>query len=119
MDEPLKTIGLTEEANAVLAELMNTGVFAEETDIAKLAISHAAARKLHPKRIGKTNTKWAIGNFDPDGSIQQLMGVLYPEEEPTHVMRDLMSQGLLSMADEYRAAGSWDLVALVEPARAT
>jgi hypothetical protein len=30
-------------------------------------------------------------------------------------MRDLMSQGLLSLAEKHRVAGSWNLTGLVEP----
>jgi hypothetical protein len=114
-EEPLKTIGLTEDANRILTDLMATEIFGEETDVAKLAIAHALSKGGAPSKAAKTNTKWAIGNFDSHGELLRVIGVFYPDQESSRCMRDLLNQGLVGLETEFCTSGSWDLLRLVSP----
>lgn len=112
-EEPLKTIGLTDDAKQVLATLMAEGVFKEETDVAKLAIAHAVGVGMRPEAATNVGTKWAVGNFDATGLLQDLARTHMPDVEPTRALRDLVNAGLSDLKRRYWQDGSWDLSAVV------
>ncbi|MGD9883059.1 MAG: hypothetical protein AB7U95_23390 [Reyranella sp.] len=114
-------IGLTAPNDQFVGQLMESGLFGQEMEAAKLAMSIAIVKKSSLGDVQGAGTKWNVGSFDRDGQLKRLMGVLYPTvDEPYRVMEFLINTGLKIMADACRNASNIDvrrLLALAESAR--
>jgi hypothetical protein len=71
-------IGLTLPNDQYVGQLMESGLFGQEMEAAKLAMSIAIVNKCALGELQGAGTKWNIGSFDRDGQLKRLMGVLYP-----------------------------------------
>jgi hypothetical protein len=108
-----KSVGLTAETQAVLAELEQTGWFLEGQDIARFALAYAIRQGVSEGTTKNTDTRWAVGNFDASGEIRTLLTALYPASEtPVRLMEHLVNEGLqlLSVRVRSGAVGPADLM---------
>jgi hypothetical protein len=114
-------IGLTTPNDQFVGQLMESRLFGQEMDAAKLAMSIAIARKASLGELQGAGTKWNIGSFDRDGQLRRLMSVLYPTvDEPYRAIEFLINTGFKIMIDACRNASTIDvrrLLALAEDAQ--
>jgi hypothetical protein len=101
--EDKKQIGLTASGDAALAELMDYGLFAKESDAYKLAIAYALAKGMDPSDApdGGYTTKFnAGGGLDIYNEIRDLIIILRPQDEkrPYASAERLAELGLVDLA---------------------
>ena len=88
-------IGLTPEANTLLAEILALGWLDEDQDVARFALGFAVRAGVQPGTTTGAKTKWASGNFDNTGEIRGVVRALYPATEtPVRLMEHLVHEGL-------------------------
>src|SRR5688572_13351969 len=98
-------LGLTSPNDQFVGQLMESGLFGQEMEAAKLAMSIAIINRSVLGDLQGAGTKWNVGSFDRDGQLRRLMGVLYPTvDEPYRAMEFLINAGLKIMADACRNA---------------
>ena len=108
-----KSVGLTPETQAILAELEQTGWFLEGQDVARFALAYAIRQGVSDGITKNTDTRWAVGNFDESGEIRTVLTALYPQcETPVRLMEHLINEGLQLLAVRIRsnAIGPDDLM---------
>jgi len=108
-----KSVGLTPETQAILAELEQTGWFLEGQDIARFALAYAIRHGVADGTTENTETRWAVGNFDDSGEIRIVLAALYPQcETPVRLMEHLVNEGLQLLIARTRsgAVGPSDLM---------
>lgn len=115
-------IGLTVPNDQYVSQLMEAGLFGQEMDAAKLAMSIAIVSRCVIGDLQGAGTKWNVGSFDRDGQLKRLMGVLYPTiDEPYRAVEFLINAGLKTMADACQDPSNIDacrLLALADSALA-
>ena len=90
-----KTLGPIAENWPIIDSMVDSGLFAEQQDAAKFAMSLAIREGLEVKDIGGGETKWNVGTFDPDNSLRDLIELVFPEvEEPYRHAERLFNLGL-------------------------
>ena len=88
-------IGLTPDANSVLAEILALGWFDKDQDVARFALGYAIHEGVQPGTTPGATTKWASGNFDSTGELRGVVRALYPgTETPVRLMEHLVHEGL-------------------------
>jgi hypothetical protein len=104
MERDRKSIGLTPETQAALAQLEEHGWFAEKEDIAKFCMAYAIRANVPQGATTGTDTRWAAGNFDDTGEIRALLEALYPAcETPVRLMEHFVNEGLRIVASRVRS----------------
>lgn len=113
MERDRKSIGLTVETQAILADIEARGWFLEGQDIARFCMAYAIRAKIPEGVTTGTETRWALGNFDETGEIRTLLAALYPTcGTPVRLMEHLVNEGLRMVAARIRsdAVGPADLM---------
>ena len=108
-----KSVGLSSETQAILAEIEQTGWFLEGQDIARFALAYAIRQGVADGTTKNTDTRWAVGNFDASGEIRTVLVALYPQSpEPVRLMEHLVNEGLQLLSTRIRssAIGPADLM---------
>lgn len=104
MERDRRSIGLTAETQANLAEIEERGWFLEGQDIARFCMAYAIRRKVPEGVATGTETRWALGNFDETGEIRALLTALYPDcDTPVRLMEHLVNEGLRMVAVRVRS----------------
>ena len=104
MERDRESIGLTAEAQAILAELEARGWFLEGQDVARFCMAYAIRAKVPEGATAGTETRWAAGNFDKTGEIRALLAALYPGcQTPVRLMEHLVNEGVSMVAGRVRA----------------
>ena len=120
MAQDKNTIGVTPENRQFLADVVESGLFNEEMDAAKLAMSVAI---LHGVGIGEATsaeTKWNVGSFDKDGHIKIVLAALFPEHQtPYRLSEYLINRGLDLLRLEILSNPSLEIAALLRSSGAT
>jgi hypothetical protein len=116
------TIALTSETNLIVDELCERFAFKERSDAGKFGFAYAirlgltpAARGRTAGQAGPTGTTWAVGGFDGDGKLRELVRAILPdsEEDPYVTLESLMNQGLTRVAEALTARRPQTLAELV------
>lgn len=113
MERDKKGIGLTPDAQAILAEIEERGWFIEGQDIARFCMAYAIRAKVPEGVTTGAETRWSLGNFDETGEIRALVSALYPAcETPVRQIEHLVNEGLRMVATRIRsdAVGPADLM---------
>jgi len=108
-----KSVGLSAETQAILAEIEQTGWFLEGQDIARFALAFAIRNAVADGTTKNADTRWAVGNFDASGKIRTVLAALYPQyDEPVRLMEHLVNEGLQLLSTRMRsgAIGPGDLM---------
>ena len=88
-------IGLTPEANGLLAEILALGWFEKDQDVGRFALGYAVRSGVKAGATTGATTKWASGNFDNTGEIRGVVRALYPgTDTPVRLMEHLVHEGL-------------------------
>jgi hypothetical protein len=99
-----KSIGLSVENQATLADLETRGWFLEGQDIARFCMAYAIRAKVPEGVTISTDTRWAAGNFDETGEIRSVIAALYPDcKTPIRLMEHLVNEGLRLVAARVRS----------------
>src|SRR4051794_21415835 len=99
------SIGLTPAAIQALDQICGTDSrawFKEKDDAARFALALALNAGIREGRAEGADTRWAIGNFDPDHQIRSLISVLAPEAAPGRLIEHLVNYGLEMVGDALR-----------------
>ena len=113
MERDRESIGLTQDNQAILAEIEAQGWFLEGQDIARFSLAYAIRARTAEGATHGTETRWAAGNFDKTGEIRALLAALYPNcETPVRLMEHLVNEGLRMVGTRMRseAIGPADLM---------
>ena len=113
MAQDKNTIGVTPENRQFLADVVESGLFNEEMDAAKLAMSVAILRGIEIGEATSAETKWNVGSFDKDGHIKIVLVALFPEHPtPYRLSEYLINRGLQILKSEMAANPSFDIATL-------
>ena len=108
-----KTIGLAPDNRRRMETIMETGLFKEQMDAAKLAVSVAINAGITPSSVDKAETVWNVGSFDADGKLREMMGILFSDiETPFRAIEYLLNEGLVILAKSVEDNGDLDLKSL-------
>lgn len=111
------TVGLSEDADDLLNQLKEQGVFAEKLDGYRFAISLAAASGVVPTEIGKRKTLFNIGSLDPGQLIRSAIEALYETDLATtsvyRIAERLADWGVREMYEQM-SQGQLDFVQILE-----
>lgn len=107
-NEDKRQIGLTPAGNAALAHLMDSGLFAQETDAYRFAIAYSLAKgwNVSDAPEGGYQTKFnAAGGLDVYQEIRDLISMLRPEygERPYASAERLAELGVTDLARRFSA----------------
>lgn len=108
-----ETIGLTPEAQAIVADIEKRAWFPEAQDAARFCMAYAIRRKVPAGTVQGTDTRWAAGNFDKTGEIRMLLSVLYPDcGTPVRLMEYLVNEGFRMLSERIKtdSVGPADLM---------
>ena len=106
MERDRESIGLTQETQAILAEIEAQGWFLEGQDVARFCLAYAIRARTGEGATPGTETRWAAGNFDKTGEIRALLAALYPGcETPVRLMEHLVNEGLRLIGTRIRSEG--------------
>lgn len=120
MAQDKNTIGVTLDNRLLLADLVERGLFNEEIDAAKLAMSFAILRGVGIGEATSAETKWNVGSFDKDGHIKIVLATLFPEHHtPYRLSEYLINRGLDLLKLELASNPSLDIGALLRSAGPT
>jgi hypothetical protein len=87
-------------------ELIAKDWFAEQQDVARLALACAIRAGIIPGATPGVDTRWNSGLFDPSGEILALIGAFYPEvKTPVRAMESLVNEGLRIVHEALVAKG--------------
>jgi hypothetical protein len=101
-----KTIGLTRDNRDVVAGLIDSGVFDDQMDAAKFAMSFAIKNGEELGELEGAETIWNVGSFDSDGQVALLLPLLFAGlEAPYRAAEYFVNRGLVLIANEI-ASGS-------------
>jgi hypothetical protein len=103
-----KQIGLTAAGNAALAQLIDSGLFANESDAYKLGIAYALAKECDPNDApekGYTTKFNAAGGIDVYHHVSDLVTTLRPQDatRPYATAERLAELGLTEIARRLEA----------------
>jgi hypothetical protein len=105
MDRDRESIGLTTQAQAILAEIDEVGWFPDGQDIARFCMAYSIRSKVPEGTTAGTETRWAAGNFDKTGEIRALLAALYPTcQTPVRLMEHLVNEGLQMVGARIRTS---------------
>lgn len=107
-DDDLRSrVGLSAEGRAILKDVESFGWFPSEMAIAHFAMAHAIRSGVGVGRVeGEVTTQWAIGNFDPDSDIRELLAVLYPDcATPLRAIEHFIDEGLKMLKPRLASPG--------------
>ena len=114
MTDDRQTIGVSESSGKTLEALVDAGVFSQQVDAAKLALSVALAYGDTPTESQDRTTKWNVGTFDQNGDVRELVLCFMPEcLTPFKEVESLVESGLKRLADHFEAHGQLDLEVLL------
>ena len=108
------TLGLTPEGKIIIALVMDTGLFKDQIDAAKFAMTLAITSGFQPSQVERAETVWNVGSFDSDNHLRNLIPIIYPTcEAPYRAVEHLIDAGLKqikSMID----TGNFDILTIIE-----
>jgi hypothetical protein len=105
-DRDRESVGLTPAGVAALAQLEQTGWFADGQDIARFALAYAIRAGVTEGSTPGTETRWAAGNFDKSGEIRSLLAGLFPDcATPVRQMEYLVDEGLRLLTERLASEG--------------
>lgn len=101
--EDLINIGLTEKTHLMLQKFKAEGVFNDLTEGYRFGIAFAIAYGLLASEDCKFDTFLHVGSVDRDGSLRNLITVLYPDavDRPYAFAQRLAEAGLFELARRY------------------
>ena len=109
------TIGVTTKAQKVLDQMAETGVFPDQMDAAKFAMSIAIRRGAKPAEVPGAGTKWNVGSFDPDNELRNLIPIIFPNVKgPYRAIESLIDSGLDIVARDYLKTQHFDFAAVLQ-----
>ncbi len=115
-----KTVGLSADAQLAVDTIMETGMFRDQMDVAKLGLALAIARRLPPTEMAGVPTKWNVGSFDQDGQVRNSVLALYSDyQTPYRIAESLMNQGVPMLLEYIDGSGDLDLEGLLDEATAS
>lgn len=95
MSTDKRTIGVTNDNERLLSDLVASGHFGSELEAAKFAMAVAVKRQTQIGSAEGVGTKWNVGTVDPDGSLKSVIEALYPAApEPYRLIEYLINEGL-------------------------
>jgi hypothetical protein len=96
MSADKNTIGVTQENREFLELVIEQGLFSDQMDAAKLGMTLAIRRGIHPGEATGVDTKWNVGSFDKDGHLRDVLRAIYPEiSTPIRLAEYLVNEGLV------------------------
>jgi hypothetical protein len=114
VSEDRQTIGVSESSGRTLESLVEAGVFSQQVDAAKLALSVALAYGDKPSESTDRTTKWNVGTFDQNGDVRELVLSFMPQcDTPYREAESLVESGLKRLAEHLEAHGQLDLEVLL------
>lgn len=114
MTDDRQTIGVSEKSGSTLEALVDAGVFSQQVDAAKLALSVALAHGDEPVESQERTTKWNVGTFDQNGDVRELILCFKPEcQTPYREAENLVECGLRRLAEHLESHGQLDLEVLL------
>lgn len=110
MADDKTTIGVTSAGASVLETLAQRGLFIDQMDAAKFAISLAIRLNVVPGEMNSAGTKWNVGSFDKEGHLRVALLELYPDEKaPYRLAEFLIDKGLSLLSEELKANPDLDV----------
>ncbi|MDP3410805.1 hypothetical protein [Bosea sp. (in: a-proteobacteria)] len=110
------TVGLSSEANDMLDELKELGIFADKMDGYRFAVALAIAQGVKPPEIVKRQTFLNVGSLDPDQmlrrTVEALMSDMLNETSVYRLVERLADWGLRELHAQAKA-GDIDFVGLL------
>ncbi len=98
MTSDRKTVGLTPDTAEVVKRLLEKGWFHDGQDVARLAFAISLRDRVPLGVTAGVDTRYAAGNFDPDGDMRALIAALYPDcSTPIRMMEHLVNEGLKTL----------------------
>jgi hypothetical protein len=94
------TIGVTKQNEELLEDLVERGLFNDQMDAAKLALSLAVRSAVGPGEASGVDTKWNVGSFDKEGHV------------PYRLAEYLINQGLVLLATHLATNPDLDIATL-------
>lgn len=85
--EDLGTIGVTDEAEAIIRRILERGWFGHEMNVFKAAVAFGIAKGIPPTVSGKFATKWNIGSLDRTGEFIDVVTLFHSEPRPWDYVR--------------------------------
>lgn len=114
MTDDKTMIGVAADLFSSFEAAMSTGLFLQEMDLAKFAISLAIRKGETGQSWEKIQSKWHAGSFDKDGLLRRVIHVFYPDCEDVYRKAEhLMQAGLEIIRDAETPSGIPDIMALV------
>lgn len=113
MEIDRKSVGLSTDCQAIIAEIDRLGWFPDLQDAARFCMSYAIRNGVQDGTTVETQTRWASGNFDSTGEIRAVLSVLYPEcKAPVRLMEHLVNEGVKMVGQRIRSGsvGPHDLM---------
>ena len=108
-----RSVGLTPAAQRHVEDLIALGWFEDAQDLARFAMAYAIRRGVGAGAVEGQDTRWAIGNSDPDGEIQEVVRAVHPDNPtPVRLIEHLTNEGLRLLAERVDA-GERDVAALL------
>jgi len=108
-------IGVCTEVFATLQAAMDTGLFAMEMDVGRLAVALALDSDREKYECDKLQSKWNVGSFDRDGRLRSTIEILFPDrDDPYRKIEELLQTGLKIMSEYQTGSGRLDLLGIVQ-----
>lgn len=110
-----RTIGLTPYTREVMNRIMETSMFKDQLDVARLAMALAINCDKNLDFSEGAETVWNVGSFDPDGEIRNLISALFPDvDTPYRHLEYLVNAGLKIMGRHLAENKEFDIVDLMK-----
>ena len=115
MNSDRTTIGVTPSNEVILEDLVERGLFADQIEAAKFAMSIAVKANIKIEETRGTETKWNVGSIDKDGSIRELITALYDDiNTPYKSLEFLINAGLELIGKHIAKNQEIDILKLIE-----
>ncbi|MCX7020637.1 MAG: hypothetical protein NTY46_16935 [Candidatus Sumerlaeota bacterium] len=110
-----KTIGMTSKNKGVMEQMESMGLFKDQMDIAKFAMSVAINSGVLPGNVEGAETVWNVGSFDPEGKLKDLIPLIFPEtSEQYRTVESLLNAGLEIIGKKIAHGEQFDLVEMMK-----
>jgi len=109
------TIGLTATGRATSERIMESGLFQDQLEVARLAMAVAIRLEVPIGEAESAETVWSTASFDPGGRLSSLISVLYPNcEAPYRLIEHLIARGLEILGGRIAENGRFDILDTLE-----
>jgi hypothetical protein len=100
-EQDRRSIGLTNDSQALMDEILERGWFSDQQDAARFAMGLAIASGIEPGATPGVDTRWSSGLFDPTGEMLALISALYPDgRTPVRTIEHFVNEGLRMLHTE-------------------